>query len=350
MIFELDQGYVELALAVDQPAVAARILGAVERARQELARPRTPVESRQQEPVTTLICKQLGDAAFTAAWAEGKAMSLDDATAYALDTLSPATVGATVRAPRPELRVFALGPLRIYRGDRLLTSADWTYTKARELILYLLHRPNATREQIGLEFWPDASAEQVRKRLSAALAHARNALGREHEWITLTDSHYCLDPARAYWFDVQIFEARLQAAKRLLQHGGGRQQAIPLLDEAISLYQGDFAEEFREGEWHRPRREALRQAYLEALLTVGELQAEGERYDQAIIAYQRALAKDPYLEEAHHELIRCYARLNKRSLALRQYDSLTAALAELDATPSPATQALIEHLRRGESL
>ncbi len=350
MIFELDQGYVELALAIDQPAVAARILGAVERTRQEFARPRTPVESRQQEPITTLIRKQLGDPAFTAAWAEGAAMSLEDATAYVLDTLSPATVGTTVGAPRPELRVFALGPARIYRGDRLLTSADWTYAKARELIFYLLHRPNATREQIGLEFWPDASAEQVRKRLSAALAHARNALGREQEWITLTDSHYRIDPARAYWFDVEIFEARLQAAKRLLQNGGARQQAIPLLDDAISLYQGDFAEEFLEGEWHQPRREALRQAYLEALLTVGELQAECERYDQAIVTYQRALAKDPYLEEAHHELIRCYARLNKRSLALRQYDSLKTALAELGATPSPETQALIERLRRGEPL
>jgi DNA-binding SARP family transcriptional activator len=89
---------------------------------------------------------------------------------------------------------------------------------------------------------------------------------------------------------------------------------------------------------------------LEALLALGGLHFEAERYPQAIATYQQALAKDPYLEEAHHELIRCYARISKRSQALRQYETLTAALAELNATPSSETQVLVECLRLGEQI
>ena len=346
MVFILDQGYVELAIATNQPVIAARILGSIHRVRQLLVRPRDPVETRQLEPFLARLHEQLGEAGVAAAWAEGEAMSLEEVTAYALDTLSAVTVVQT----RPELRIFALGPARVYRGDRLLTSADWTYAKARELLFYLLCRPNATREQIGLDFWPDASAEQVRKRFSAALSHARNALGRENDWIILTNGRYHIDPARAYWFDVDLFEAKVQTANQLWQNGGPREQVVPLLEEAIHLYQGDFAEEFLEGEWHQARRTALSRSYLEALLTLGDIHVEAERYQPAIAAYRQALSKDPYLEEAHHELIRCYARINKRSQALRQYETLTTALAELNATPSSETQILIERLRLGEQL
>jgi non-specific serine/threonine protein kinase len=346
MTFILDQGYVELALATGQFEIAARILGAVASAREALNRPRPPIESRELEPYLARLREQLGEAAMAAAWAEGEAMSLDEVTAYVLDTLSAATVSQA----RPELRVFALGHARVYRGDHLLSSADWTYAKARELFFYLLCRPNVTREQIGLDFWPDASAEQVRKRFSAALAHARNALGRETEWIVLSDGRYHIDPNRAYWFDVDAFESKLNAAGQLLQNGGPRDQIVALLSEAINLYQGDFAEEFVNSEWHQPRRTALARAYLEALLTLGGLHIEAERYPQAIAVYQQALAKDPYHEEAHHQLIRSYARMGKRSQALRQYETLKEALAELNATPSAETQVLIERLRLGEQL
>jgi non-specific serine/threonine protein kinase len=346
MIMILDQGFVELALATGQPVIAAHILGAVAHARDATVRPRAPIETHQLEPLLARMQEQLGDRAMAAAWAAGEAMSLEEVTAYALDNLS----AATVTQARPELRLFALGQVRVYRGDRLLTSADWTYAKARELLFYLLCRPNATREQIGLDFWPDASAEQVRKRFSAALAHARSALGRESSWITLHNGRYQIDPARLYWFDVELFEAKVLAASQLWQEDGPREPVVTLLEEAINLYQGDFAEEFVEGEWHQARRATLLRAYLEALLKLGAIHFEAERYVQAIAAYQRALAKEPYLEEAHHELIRCYARLHKRGQALRQYEVLAATLAELNATPPSETQRLVDRLRQGEAI
>jgi DNA-binding SARP family transcriptional activator len=88
---------------------------------------------------------------------------------------------------------------------------------------------------------------------------------------------------------------------------------------------------------------------LDALLTLGRLHDEAGRIEEALILYQQATEKEAYLEEAHLAIIRCYAQRRQRSRALRQYEHLTLALAELGATPSPDTQALIERLRSNPS-
>jgi non-specific serine/threonine protein kinase len=346
VIFSLDIGYVELALAGERPAVAARLLGAVERARTEHERPREPVEARQMEQTVTRLQTQLGPADLTLCWSEGQAMTLDEAAAYALDTLS----AVSLMTPGRELRLLALGRGRVYRGDRLLTAADWTYSKARELVFYLLCHPDSTREQIGLAFWPDANAEQVRKRFSAALAHARSALGRAAESIRLVEGRYQLDPAHGYWCDLHEFEARLQAARRLLRQGQDQQAVVKLLEGAIALYQGDFVEDMAADEWPQGRRQALQQQYLDALLLLGNLHQELHQVDEAILSYQRVLAKDAFAEDAHLALIRCYAASGQRRAALRQYDALVAALAELGAEPAPAAAAAVARIRQNATV
>jgi hypothetical protein len=49
-----------------------------------------PTKARHQEMITTLRVR-LGEAASAAAWAEGRAMSMEQAIAYALNTTSSAT-------------------------------------------------------------------------------------------------------------------------------------------------------------------------------------------------------------------------------------------------------------------
>ncbi|CAA9321373.1 MAG: hypothetical protein AVDCRST_MAG93-5761 [uncultured Chloroflexia bacterium] len=346
LLFSLDRGYIELAVAVGRPTVAAALLGAVEAARDALGHPRLPMEERDLVPIIAQVRTELGDERFGSLRNEGRMMSLDQAATYALDSLSPAEVSR----PRPALRIFALGPLRVYSGDRLLTSADWTYAKARELVLYLLCHPTATREQIGVALWPDASTAQVRQRLSAALAHARGALGRQVEWITLVNGRYQFNRARPYWFDVEVFEDRLRTAYGLLRTDAQDQRAVALLEEAVNLYDKDFAEDLLESDWPTVRREALHATYLEALLTLGRLHTAAGRDEQAIAVYQRALARDPYLEDAHHNVIAAYARLDKRRQAFAQYTTLQAVLAELGTTASDKTTALIERLKQRAAL
>ena len=93
--------------------------------------------------------------------------------------------------------------------------------------------------------------------------------------------------------------------------------------------------------WHLARRDALRRAWLEALLELGKLHGTAGRHEQAIAIVQRAVDADAYGEAAHQELIRAYLRAGKRRQAVAQYKRLQAALSELRAAPAPETLALI---------
>jgi DNA-binding SARP family transcriptional activator len=69
----------------------------------------------------------------------------------------------------------------------------------------------------------------------------------------------------------------------------------------------------------------------------------------AIDALSRVVAREPIHEDAHLGLIRLYARIGQRHLAVRQYQQLRTALKrELDLEPSPASMRLYRDIVAGE--
>src|SRR5207249_7728787 len=235
---------------------------------------------------------------------------------------------------------------RVFRSEHLLSSSDWTYAKVRELLLYLLCASSRTKEQIGLALWPDASSTQLRNNLHETLRHLRHSLGRS-EWIVYEQQRYAFNRKLPYWFDVEAFEALVEEARHL--QGYASAQAISTLEEALSLYQGDFLEDLITGDWAIAPRDELRRRYQEALLFLGQMCFTQGRYAQAADAYRKLITHDRYQEVAHRELMRCYVRLGERGQAFRHSQHLTAWLREeLGALPALETQALFERLRRGE--
>ena len=67
-----------------QPARAAQLLGAAEAIHESIDRSLTPVQRAVFDQYTATIRAQLDDATFTAMWAEGQKMTLDQAKAKAL--------------------------------------------------------------------------------------------------------------------------------------------------------------------------------------------------------------------------------------------------------------------------
>jgi predicted ATPase/DNA-binding SARP family transcriptional activator len=65
---------------------AARLCAAAEALRQAISAPRIPIERSRYDAVTTAARAQLGTPGFAAAWAEGLAMPIEQAVAYALDS------------------------------------------------------------------------------------------------------------------------------------------------------------------------------------------------------------------------------------------------------------------------
>ncbi len=348
-----------VACAQGQHARAARLWGAEETICEAIGATVRALYRADYDRGVAAARAGLGEEAFEAAWAQGRAMTLEEAIAHALDepttpqqeedTPSPAapTASAEAKAP-PELRIFALGPARVERGEETLASSEWTYAKSRELLFYLLAHPSRTKAQIGLALWPEASPSQLRSTFHNVLHHLRHALGRP-EWVVFEKGRYSFNRSLGYFYDVEAFESKLAQARRAEDEAPA--QAIPYLKEAVELYGGGFLEDSAESEWAFVRQEELRRTYQEALLGLGRLLFAEGRYAEAVEAYRRLIGHDTLLEEAHRELMRCQARMGERGRALRHYRDLLELLREeLGSSPAPETSELYERLRRGEDI
>jgi predicted ATPase/DNA-binding SARP family transcriptional activator len=333
--------------------VAARVLGAVQAWLAANPRMLDPEDRMELERLNGAARARMTRTEFETAYAAGSALTLEQAiTEIMVEALRrnvsprPRSSATRQRNVSTTLRIAALGVARVARGDQPITA--WSYAKVKELLFYLVSYPARTKAQIGLALWPEASPAQLRNNLGMALYHLRRALGNS-QWVIFANDQYRFNRKLDYWCDVELFEAKLQEAIRL--QDPMPQAAIALWQEAIALYQGEFVEDLLEGDWFLLRREELRHKYLDALLELGRLWSAQGAHDHAAEAYRRALEKDDLLEEAHRELMRCYARLGERGLALRQYQTLAQRLrVELASMPAPPTLALYEKIQRGEDV
>jgi non-specific serine/threonine protein kinase len=346
------EGLAGVAVKRRQAVQAARWLGVAAQLREALSVPPTPPERDVIERIAAEACSQLGNDAYQQAHAEGKVLHLEQALAEVMPeetTVTPSSITATV--VEPELRIFALGPTRVLVNDRALASTDWTYTKAKELLFYFIANPPVTKAQIGLDVWPDAAADQLRNIFHRALHHLRKALG-QLDWIIFADEAYFFNRSLNYWCDLHEFEALLGSSGLVAGlKPADRAVAIQRLEAVVQLWRGDFVEDLGAGEWVIFKREELRHRYVRALIDLGALYFAEAHYDRAVAVYRRLLALDNYLELAHRELMRSFARQGETGHAIQHYQHLREMLKrELQAEPSPETATLYERIRRGDEV
>jgi predicted ATPase/class 3 adenylate cyclase len=84
------EGLAALAVAQAQPERAARLLGAAEALREVIGAPLPPADRAGHDRSVPAVRTALGEQAFATAWAEGRAMSLDEAVAFALEECADA--------------------------------------------------------------------------------------------------------------------------------------------------------------------------------------------------------------------------------------------------------------------
>jgi predicted ATPase/DNA-binding SARP family transcriptional activator len=331
-----------------------------------------PVEQPYFERIVEDARAALGEDAFARAWEEGRALrleqALDEAEALVRGSApppTPAAMSAPAPSPAPapppagppepdaapgealrgaDLRVRALGPLEIHRGDELLGTEHWSYAKPRELLLYLLCHPRgATKEQIGRAIWPEATPSQVRNNLHVTLHYLRKALGAS-EWVVYGEDRYRLDDGCGVEFDYEVFEA---AAARILADPEAADEAD--LREALRLYRGGFLDSEAFGAWHLEWRDRAQGRYVELLSLLAERCFEREEYAEAKRLYRELVAREELREDLQRRLMQCLARTGERAHALRHGERLAALLREeLGAEPEPETAELCERLRRAE--
>ena len=178
--------------------------------------------------------------------------------------------------PTYSLRVSTLGQEHLERNGEPISASEWDTTISRQLFLYLLFNGPDTRERISLVFWPDHSPRQTRSNFHSHLHRARQKLGQHV--IQFEDDVYLLNPDIDIWCDSYEFEGLIYQAQLGSPHN---LYSNDLWQSAVNLYQGEFLPSLT-SEWVLPRRQALEDLYLTALLGLSDCAYRQGRYDEAL--------------------------------------------------------------------
>lgn len=243
------------------------------------------------------------------------------------------------------LRVTALGPFEVSRGDRVLDEREWKTQKTRYLFAYLAARWGTfvTEDQVLDEFWPD-DVEKGKKNLYWSTSVARRALrGTDEAEIVLRDRRgLALNPEVPHWHDVLEIHRAYEE--------GSRQEAAQRPAEAVAayrrlaqLYQGTYLDGCYMN-WAVEERGQLERKTTEAMVQLARLLAGSQRYQEALEAARLALTLGNHRQDAHLLVMRAHLGLGQPELAMQQFHRCEELLKkEYDLEP---TTELLEYFHR----
>lgn len=191
-----------------------------------------------------------------------------------------------------------------------------------------------SRDRLMLHLWPDSDTDSARHLLSAALYVLRKALGPD---VILTSGDHVQLNAERVRVDVGEFEdaARNGDPERALGLYGG-----PFMDGLFLPSSPEFEQ------WQDGRRAELAALYAGALEGAAEARAAAGQLDEAVEAWRRLAAHDPYSARAVCGLMRALVAAGNRAGALqaaRVHEQLLES--EFGASPEPDVLTLAEQLR-----
>ncbi len=246
------------------------------------------------------------------------------------------------------LKVLLFGAPQVFLDARPLE--NFISNKARALLFYLAatRRPH-TRDALAGMFWGEMPNREARINLRQVLSNLRKIAP---EVFLIDRQNVALNPEYPHEIDAVIFAARMDA----WQDNPPPERRQELLEEAVSLYRGEFLAGFYLSdapafdEWTMMLRARFAERALQAYAALAEILLRRRRYPQAVAHLQRVLAMDPWREDAHRRLMMAFARMGESQAALAQYRACKEVLAaELDVLPSPETRLLYERIKaRGE--
>jgi non-specific serine/threonine protein kinase len=338
---------------------AARLFGAAEAMYEWIGAKSVTSERRSVNELLQRLRETMDPREFETSFKGGRSLGFAQAMALAMqsgtkpDRAAAASEAQTPRlyagsaAPVPILTVQALGPLEVRLQGQPLSADAWRFARPRELLVYLLtHAAGKTRDEIGLDFWPDASAAQVKNNVHVTLHHLRRAIGHT-DLVRFEAGRYRIDRSGGVEFDVEIFEAVVGMSVR--SRGVGARPSAARIDElaaALNLYRGPYLSGETAGDWHCEMRDRLATDYLKGLHALGAWRIEQDRLEEATEVLQRLVSEDPTHEPGTRLLMSACAKLGRRQDALRAYERLRTALdEEFSTAPEKATRLLATRIR-----
>ncbi|HMG45667.1 MAG TPA: BTAD domain-containing putative transcriptional regulator [Acidimicrobiales bacterium] len=256
---------------------------------------------------------------------------------------------AAVPVPPPHITYLGvLGPLSLRRdhpdGDEIV-HPDLRRSRLQALLGFLVARRRTTRAAIGAALWPDLDEAAAGNNLSVTLNHLLRLLepwrdAGEPSFLVRVDGpavqlangpHLVVDVDR---FDRHVADALAAEAD------GAPSVALEHHLAAVELYRDHLHADLPEADWFALEREHYRTRFVAAAVRAGELLLGHGDIARAEPVAHRALAADPWSEQAYAVLVGAALARGDRSGARRLLDRCLDALADLRAQPSLATEQL----------
>ncbi len=253
--------------------------------------------------------------------------------------------------PGYQLKVKTLGNFQAWRGLEEIPDNGWRRSKSRQLFQFLVtfrHTP-VDREQIYEQLWPDAKPGKAENNFKVTLSTLYHVLepdrspGSESAYIARRGSMYALRPEADLWMDVKAFTNKIRQAEKILVKEPSL--AIPILEEAVQLYQGEYLPVARYETWVASERERLAVVFLHTADDLCQLYLERGCSEEAIEICQRILQMDNCWERAYRHLMQAYDMVGDHGQIARTYQRCVQLLEEeLNITPSAETRTLYQKL------
>jgi len=258
------------------------------------------------------------------------------------------------------LEIRLLGPFQVHLDGQPITR--FRADSVRALLAYLaMHRGlPLRRDALAGLLWSDEPDKVARDNLRQVLSLLRTAIGDRQAippYLLISRAMVAFNRESDYWLDVDAFsEAMVTTQAHPHRQLETCAACASRLAEAVSLYRGDLLAGFSLSsalfeEWMVVERERLHGQALQALTRLAAYHEGCAAYEEAGRYARRALALEPWREEAHRVLMRALALSGQRSAALAQYETCRDVLREeLGVEPSEETSALYERIRDGQDL
>jgi DNA-binding SARP family transcriptional activator/TolB-like protein/Tfp pilus assembly protein PilF len=242
----------------------------------------------------------------------------------------------------PCIGVRLLGRFAVTIDGDALTPMRISSRKGRALLAYLAMHPEhcADREELATLLWGDRPNQQARLSLRQCILSLRNTLGEAGDILVFEGDTVAL---RMHHLRVDALD--FEKLARSAEAGNP--------ERAAHLYGGEFLSDLRieaEGFAHwlaaeRTRLTTIAARVFESWIEQLDMAGHGQ---QAIDAADRLVALDPLREDWQRRMLRLCARHQGRDVTLARAKALVALLkVELEVEPEPATNALIDEIRRG---
>ncbi len=238
-------------------------------------------------------------------------------------------------SPRLEIRSF--GNVQLLHNQRPIGISDWQTREARDLFFFLLHSPPLTKEQIGVEFWPEISTARLKMRFKINIYRIRQAIGPDS--VVFENERYRFNRSIPYSWDRENLDELLRA----LQQVDGPDK-IKLLEQIMGLLKGPYMADL-DAEWAISDRLKYQDIHQDLMIELAKLYLTNDQARACLNMARLVLKTDPLLEMAHRLIIQAYATLRDPAGMALQYREYRQILKEeLGLQPSSELSALYNQL------